>query len=143
MRASPFPPHWVCADDGRLVQKSALIDFKRWFNESFGGEEETQVYMVLDGMFLVEVDGGEVAEIGPGAVVGERAALRAGIRTATLRATTRPASQRPPRSCWISSSSTRWPKRTAAKKHPPEPGIRQMASVRALTGYRRLQRSAV
>jgi hypothetical protein len=53
------------------------------------GEAATQVYLILDGMFLVEVDGGEVAEIGPGAVVGERAALEGGTRTATLRATTR------------------------------------------------------
>ncbi len=34
------------------------------------------------------MDGEPVAEIGPGAVVGERAALEGGIRTATLRATT-------------------------------------------------------
>ncbi len=38
---------------------------------------------------MVEVDGNPVAEIGPGAVVGERAALEGGTRTATLRATTR------------------------------------------------------
>lgn len=137
--ASPFPRHYVYDDAGRLVQKSGLIDFKTWFNDSFGvhtpwgaydspaiitavesamerelsaaimrggpkpsirvlqpgealvtqGEAATEVYLILDGMFLVEVDGREVAEIGPGAVVGERAALEGGIRTATLRATTR------------------------------------------------------
>jgi CRP-like cAMP-binding protein len=43
----------------------------------------------MDGVFAVEIDGNEVAEIGPGAVVGERAALEGGVRTATLRATTR------------------------------------------------------
>lgn len=53
------------------------------------GEAGTQVYLILDGMFVVEVDGREVAEIGPGAVVGERAALAGGMRTATLRAATR------------------------------------------------------
>ena len=53
------------------------------------GEAETQVYLILDGMFVVEVDGRGVAEIGPGAVVGERAAAAGGVRTATLRATTR------------------------------------------------------
>jgi CRP-like cAMP-binding protein len=37
----------------------------------------------------VEVDGTTVAELGPGAVVGERAALEGGTRTATLTATTR------------------------------------------------------
>ncbi|HTK45636.1 MAG TPA: cyclic nucleotide-binding domain-containing protein [Patescibacteria group bacterium] len=53
------------------------------------GEVGTEVYMILDGMFLVEVDGEVVAEIGPGAIVGERAALEQGLRTATLRASTR------------------------------------------------------
>lgn len=53
------------------------------------GEAATEVYLVLDGMFVVEVDGAEVTEIGPGAVVGERAALEGGLRSATLRATTR------------------------------------------------------
>lgn len=53
------------------------------------GEAATEVYVVMDGVFAVEIDGAEVAEIGPGAVVGERAALEGGVRTATLRATTR------------------------------------------------------
>jgi cyclic nucleotide-binding protein len=137
--ASPFPRHWVYDDSGALVAKSGVVDFDRWFNDSFGertpwgsydseavvttveselerrlsgvimhagekpdirtiepgdalmtqGEAGTQVYLILDGMFVVEVDGREVAEIGPGAVVGERAALAGGVRTATLRATTR------------------------------------------------------
>ena len=52
------------------------------------GAAGTEVYLILDGIFVVEVDGDQVAEIGPGAVVGERAALEGGIRTATLRATT-------------------------------------------------------
>lgn len=53
------------------------------------GEAATDVYVVIDGQFAVEIDGETVAEIGPGAVVGERAALEGGVRTATLRATTR------------------------------------------------------
>ena len=52
------------------------------------GEPGTDVFLVLDGMFLVERDGEQVAEIGPGAVVGERAGLVDGKRTATLRAQT-------------------------------------------------------
>ena len=53
------------------------------------GEAALDVYLVLDGVFTVEIDGADVTEIGPGAVVGERAALEGGLRTATLRATTR------------------------------------------------------
>jgi Cyclic nucleotide-binding domain len=53
------------------------------------GEAASDVYLILDGMFTVEVDGRELGEIGPGAVVGERAALEGGTRTATLRASTR------------------------------------------------------
>ena len=34
--ASPFPRHWIYDDDGKLVEKSATIDFRRWFNHSFG-----------------------------------------------------------------------------------------------------------
>jgi hypothetical protein len=137
--ASPFPRHWVYDATGSLVQKSGVIDFTAWFNDSFGqrtpwgeadspavvaavetalerrlsgtimakgadpkvrtlsagetlveqGAQGTEIFLVLDGMFVVEVDGNGVAEIGPGAVVGERAALEGGTRTATLRASTR------------------------------------------------------
>ena len=52
------------------------------------GEPGTDVYLILDGIFVVEVDGEQVAEIGPGAVVGEQAGLVDGKRTATLRAQT-------------------------------------------------------
>jgi CRP-like cAMP-binding protein len=48
------------------------------------GEAGTEVFLILDGIFVVAVNGSEVAEIGPGAVVGERAALLNGTRTATL-----------------------------------------------------------
>ena len=47
------------------------------------------LYLVLDGVLGVEIDGEEVAEIGPGAVVGEKALLEGGTRTATLRAQAR------------------------------------------------------
>lgn len=52
------------------------------------GESGTDVFLILDGIFVVEVDDREVAEIGPGAVVGERAGLTSGMRTATLWART-------------------------------------------------------
>jgi hypothetical protein len=137
--ASPFPRHWVYDDAGQLVAKSGVIDFKTWFNESFGeqtpwgaydsptlvtavetelerelsqaimsggskpairmldageilvtqGDPGQEIFLLLDGIMAVEVDGAVVAEIGPGAIVGERAFLESGTRTATLRATTR------------------------------------------------------
>ncbi|TMG00188.1 MAG: cyclic nucleotide-binding domain-containing protein [Chloroflexi bacterium] len=52
------------------------------------GEAGDEMFLVLDGTFAVEVDGMQVAEVGPGAIVGERATLESGTRTATLRALT-------------------------------------------------------
>jgi hypothetical protein len=46
------------------------------------------LFLLLDGILRVTVDGQPVAELGPGAVVGERAALEDGVRTATLTAVT-------------------------------------------------------
>jgi hypothetical protein len=53
------------------------------------GAPGDELYLVLDGVLAVEVDGEEVAEIGPGAIVGERALVEGGPRTATLSARTR------------------------------------------------------
>jgi hypothetical protein len=52
------------------------------------GEPGREIYLLLDGMLSAWVDGAEVGELGPGAVVGERALLEEGRRTATLRAVT-------------------------------------------------------
>ena len=52
-------------------------------------EPGDELYLLLDGVLAVEVNGEEVAEIGPGAILGERAVLEGGKRTATLRAQTR------------------------------------------------------
>ena len=52
------------------------------------GEPASELYLLLDGVLVAEVDGDEVAEIGPGAIVGERAFLERGKRTATLSART-------------------------------------------------------
>jgi Cyclic nucleotide-binding domain len=136
--ASPFPRHWIYDQDGKLVEKSATIDFEKWYRESHGaktpwGEEDTPafataveselerdlsyqllrsgsklrrrnleadeilvrqggaeddlyLFLILDGVFDVDVDGEVVAQVGPGAIVGERALLEGGARTATLRA---------------------------------------------------------
>lgn len=136
--SSGFPRHWVFDDQGALVAKSSVAEYKQWMNTSFGGrtpwgdedspalvtEVETalerelqevimrggaqpdirrikkgellieqgaisdELFLVLNGVFTVEVDGKPLAEVGPGAVIGERALLEGGTRTATLRATT-------------------------------------------------------
>jgi hypothetical protein len=52
------------------------------------GDEGRELFLLLDGIVDVEVDGDEVAEIGPGALLGERALLEGGERTATVWATT-------------------------------------------------------
>jgi hypothetical protein len=136
--ASPFPRHWIYDRDGKLVEKTGLVDFAKWAHDAFGertpwgaqdspaivtavetelerslhsgvmrgsakpqirsikegdtlvrqGETGTEVFLILDGMFVVEVDGKAIAEVGPGAIVGERASLLNGTRTATLWART-------------------------------------------------------
>jgi hypothetical protein len=131
--ASPFPRHWIYDGDGRLTQKSGVIDFAEWtrvhdYDRSpwadherealltevesaverdlskivmgdnkpkvkrlaagdtliAQGDVSTDVYLILDGMFDVDVDGEVVAEVGPGAVIGERAVLEAGSRTSSV-----------------------------------------------------------
>lgn len=137
--ASPFPRHWIYDDSGALVAKSGTIDFKTWFNDSFGahtpwgdqdspalvttaetalerhlsavimraghapqirvlkpddilveqGQPGLELFVLLDGVLSVSVDGQPIAEVGPGAILGERAILEGGLRTSTLRAVTR------------------------------------------------------
>jgi hypothetical protein len=52
------------------------------------GEEATDLYLLLDGVLALSVNGDDLAELGPGAVVGERALLEGGKRTSTLTAVT-------------------------------------------------------
>ncbi|MDQ6909291.1 MAG: cyclic nucleotide-binding domain-containing protein [Actinomycetota bacterium] len=52
------------------------------------GDPGDALFLLLDGVLAVEVDGEPLAEVGPGAVLGERAVLEGGVRTATLRAVT-------------------------------------------------------
>ena len=52
------------------------------------GQLGHEMFLLLDGVLSVEVDGEAVAEVGPGAVLGERAVLEEGRRTSTLKAMT-------------------------------------------------------
>ena len=52
------------------------------------GAAGDEMFLVLDGTFAVEIDGQLVAQVGPGAIVGERAVVEKASRTATLRALT-------------------------------------------------------
>lgn len=52
------------------------------------GDAGWELFLVLDGMLTIEVDGEPVAQVGPGSILGERSILEGGQRTATLRAAT-------------------------------------------------------
>jgi hypothetical protein len=52
------------------------------------GETGSELFLVLDGVIRVDRDGSQLAEYGPGALLGERAHLEAGVRTSTLIAAT-------------------------------------------------------
>lgn len=78
------------------------------------GEPGDELYLVLDGVLEVSVDGERLAEIGPGTVVGERSLLEGGRRTATVKALTE---------CRIAVASS--------------PQIERDALVRLATGHRR------
>jgi hypothetical protein len=52
------------------------------------GETGSELFLLLDGVIRVHRDGAELAEYGPGALLGERAHLEAGVRTSTLVAAT-------------------------------------------------------
>jgi hypothetical protein len=67
-------PHWM-----RLRKGATLVS---------QGDPGDELYLLFDGLLAVEIDGATVAELGPGAVVGELALLEGGRRTATLRAVT-------------------------------------------------------
>ena len=52
------------------------------------GQAGDELFLLLDGVLAVEVDGNALAELGPGALLGERAIIEGGKRTSTLRAVT-------------------------------------------------------
>jgi hypothetical protein len=52
------------------------------------GTPGEELFLVLDGIVRVEVDGERIAEYGPGSLHGERASLEGGVRTSTIRSVT-------------------------------------------------------
>ena len=73
-------------DHARREAARRALDAGRTLVEQ--GDTGTDLFVLLDGVLAVEVDGDEVAQVGPGAVLGERAGLADGRRTSTLRAVT-------------------------------------------------------
>ena len=73
MRGGKKPDIRRVKEGATLVQQGAMSD---------------ELLLLLNGVLVVEVDGEKLAELGPGSVMGERALLEGGARTATLRAVT-------------------------------------------------------
>jgi hypothetical protein len=53
-----------------------------------GDPGRDELFLLFDGVLQIEMDGDVIAEVGPGAILGEMAVLEDGRRTATLRAVT-------------------------------------------------------
>jgi hypothetical protein len=78
-RSGRRPPAWAGREGDlptirRLAAGDTLIS---------QGEDSNELYLVLDGVLTVSMDGEDLAEVAPGAIVGERAALEGGMRTST------------------------------------------------------------
>jgi hypothetical protein len=52
------------------------------------GDPGNSLFLLLDGVLAVTIDGEPVAEVGPGVILGEVAVLEGGVRTASLQAQT-------------------------------------------------------
>jgi hypothetical protein len=71
---------------GKSLERRELSEGETLVEQDEPGKE---LFLVLDGMLDVEVDGEVVAEVGPGAILGVHGSLTGGMRTSTLRAATR------------------------------------------------------
>lgn len=69
-------------------EKPAIRDYKAGSALTTQDEEGQDLFLVLDGVVRIEVDGERIAEYGPGSLHGERAVLEGGKRTSTVRAVT-------------------------------------------------------
>jgi Cyclic nucleotide-binding domain len=72
--------------DAKKLERRQLAEGETLVEQDQPGGD---LFLVLDGMLDVEVDGEVVAEVGPGAILGVHASLAGGLRTATLRAANR------------------------------------------------------
>jgi len=72
----------------RSGERPRLRTLRQGENLTEQGEEAEDIFLLLDGLLQVDVDGTVVSEVGPGAVLGERAVVERGRRTATLTALT-------------------------------------------------------
>ncbi|WP_062443498.1 cyclic nucleotide-binding domain-containing protein [Herbidospora daliensis] len=76
----------------RLIMRGARKPVVRELKEGAAlvrqGEPGASLFLLLDGVVTVDVGGRELGRVGPGAVLGERALLENGRRTATLTALT-------------------------------------------------------
>ena len=72
----------------RAGKKPAIRNVKAGAAITEQGAAGDELFLVLDGVVRVEVDGERVAEYGPGSLHGERAILEGGLRTSTVRAVT-------------------------------------------------------
>lgn len=72
----------------RGAQKPTIRKVKEGRTLVEQGDSSDELFLLLNGVLVVEVDGEKLAELGPGAVIGERGVLEGGARTATLRAVT-------------------------------------------------------
>jgi hypothetical protein len=68
--------------------KPPIVRLRRGETLTEQGKEATDIYLLLDGVLTVEVDGEPLADVGPGAILGERGLLEGHGRTSTLRAAT-------------------------------------------------------
>ncbi len=69
-------------------EQPAIRKLKRGATLVEQGDAGDEVFLVLDGVLGVQVDGERLAEYGPGAILGERSFLEGGTRTSTLVAVT-------------------------------------------------------
>ena len=81
--SSGYWPSGSCGQAGPVVRELAAGEFL--FRQA---EPGTSLAVILDGTFEVRVNGQVAGQVGPGTVVGERASLEDGRRTADLRALT-------------------------------------------------------